>query len=98
MILNPGTATVSDKTMATTVEAILGAVHLDQGEPNFQAVLSTLGLGHEYLPAVTSSPFPRFLRTDVIHTVTINLLLDLSMTACQIAHVKVTGFSHIIEV
>jgi ribonuclease-3 len=32
VILNPGTLKVSAKTMATTVEAILGAAHIDGGD------------------------------------------------------------------
>ncbi|KAK5214803.1 hypothetical protein LTR72_012078 [Exophiala xenobiotica] len=49
VILNQGTPTVSDKTMATTVEAILGAVMLDGGADALSAVLLTLGLTHSLL-------------------------------------------------
>jgi ribonuclease-3 len=53
VILNPGTATVSDKTMATTVEAILGAVHIDGGDAALAQVMESLGLTHTLLEEVT---------------------------------------------
>lgn len=53
VILNPGTQSVSDKTMATTVEAILGAVYMDGGDGALNAVLVNLGLTHQYLESVT---------------------------------------------
>lgn len=53
VLLNQGTTSVSDKTMATTVEAILGAVYLDSGANAMSAVLVTLGLTHRFLEAVT---------------------------------------------
>jgi len=42
--LNPGTLDVSAKTMATTVEAILGAAQEDGGEMALRAVMGRLGL------------------------------------------------------
>ncbi|OQV03062.1 Ribonuclease III domain-containing protein isoform 3 [Cladophialophora immunda] len=51
VILNQGTVSVSDKTMATTVEAILGAVLIDGGNEALGAVLITLGLTHPLLQA-----------------------------------------------
>ena len=42
--LNPGTLDVSAKTMATTVEAILGAAQEDGGEVALRAVMRRLGL------------------------------------------------------
>jgi ribonuclease-3 len=53
VILNQGTLSVSDKTMATTIEAIHGAVLIDGGAGALSAVLVTLGLTHPFLEAVT---------------------------------------------
>lgn len=53
ILLDPSTRFVSDKTMATTVEAILGAVYMDSGADALNAVLVTLGLTHRFLEAVT---------------------------------------------
>ncbi|KAF2278957.1 uncharacterized protein EI97DRAFT_372268 [Westerdykella ornata] len=49
VVTNPGTPTVSPRTMATTVEAILGAVHLDGGDAALGQVMDTLGLNHPLL-------------------------------------------------
>lgn len=43
--------------MATTVEAILGAVHLDGGYDALVGVMDHLGLAHILLAAVMFSPF-----------------------------------------
>ena len=40
--------------MATTVEALLGAVFLDRGENAMQAVMTRLGLDHPLLHLVKS--------------------------------------------
>jgi hypothetical protein len=56
--LNPGTIRVSDGMMATTVEAILGAVHLDGGDAALATVMGNLGLTHDLL--VMSFPCPVF--------------------------------------
>ena len=53
--LNPGTTAVSKRTMATTVEAILGAVHRDGGEAAMARVMETLGVTHARLEPVTSN-------------------------------------------
>jgi ribonuclease III len=53
VLLNPGTTAVSDKTMATTVEAILGAVHVDGGDAALGLVMAKLGLTHALLDVVT---------------------------------------------
>ncbi|KAF1963887.1 hypothetical protein BU23DRAFT_495047 [Bimuria novae-zelandiae CBS 107.79] len=53
VLLNPGTTAVSDKTMATTVEAILGAVHVDGGDAALGMVMAKLGLTHALLDVVT---------------------------------------------
>lgn len=58
--LNPGTNNVSNKTMATTIEAILGAVHRDGGDAALEKVMERLGLTHALLEAVTSNPPPAF--------------------------------------
>lgn len=52
VILNMGTTSVSQKTMATTVEAILGAVSVDGGENALAAVLVILELTHPFLEVV----------------------------------------------
>ena len=44
---------MSDKTMATTVEAILGAVHVDGGDAALGMVMAKLGLTHTLLDVVT---------------------------------------------
>lgn len=50
--LSDGTKSVSDKTMSTVVEAIIGAVHQDGGGAAVAIVLGQLGLlRHEFLPA-----------------------------------------------
>ncbi|KAF1809634.1 ribonuclease III [Eremomyces bilateralis CBS 781.70] len=49
VMLNPGTTTLSAKTMATTVEAILGAVFIDGGDAALAQVMGTLGLTHTLL-------------------------------------------------
>ena len=53
VMLNPGTTQVSSNTMATTVQAILGAVHVDDGDVALARVMVTLGLIHDLLQAVT---------------------------------------------
>ena len=53
VILNLGTSVVSHKTMAITIEAILGAVFIDGGADALGAVLAILGLAHELLKVVT---------------------------------------------
>ncbi|KAK5061532.1 hypothetical protein LTR84_008076 [Exophiala bonariae] len=58
VILNQGTTAISDKTMATTVEAILGAVFIDGGADVLGAVLLTLELTHQLLEAVTLNLLP----------------------------------------
>ncbi|KAK7902929.1 hypothetical protein LTR67_002575 [Exophiala xenobiotica] len=52
IILSPGTTGVSDKTMATCVKALLGAVKLDGGDVDVAALVRHLKLGHELLDAV----------------------------------------------
>jgi dsRNA-specific ribonuclease len=44
---------VSEKTMATTMEALIGGVFCDSGEEALEKLLETLGLDHEYLKPVT---------------------------------------------
>ena len=59
ILLNLGTASVSDKTMATTMEAILGAVELDAGPDALTEVANRLGIVHSSLVTGTSSsPIP----------------------------------------
>jgi len=47
--LHPGTASVSARTMVTTVEAILGAAHIDGGDGALAQVVQGLGLTHDLL-------------------------------------------------
>lgn len=49
MILNPGNPRASDKTLATTIEAVIGAVKLDGGDAAVAALLTQLNLSHELL-------------------------------------------------
>ena len=56
-----GTKTVSQKTMATTVEAILGAVYKDGGDHALDTVLLALNVTHPFLEAVTLTLNPAFL-------------------------------------
>lgn len=51
--LNPGTDRVSQDMMATTIEAILGAVHLDGGDDALASVMARLGLTSELLVTFT---------------------------------------------
>jgi hypothetical protein len=53
-VLNPGTVGVSNRTMATLVEAIIGAVSQDSDDAAVEDVLSRLGIDHELLKPVTS--------------------------------------------
>lgn len=62
VIPNMGTPTVTESIMATCVEAILGAVLLDGGEPALARVLRTLDMSHEFLEAVTLTPLPLLLK------------------------------------
>lgn len=48
--LGSGQGAVSDKMMATAVEALIGAVHLDSGEGNYAAVkgvMDHLGIAYQ---------------------------------------------------
>lgn len=51
--LEPGTRAVSRKTMATTVEALIGAAYQDGGDLAVEQVVSQLGIDHEHFHAVT---------------------------------------------
>jgi len=72
VILNQGTATVSNKTMATTIEALIGAVFCDGGEEALEKVLETLQLDHEYLKSVMLTILSILLETGAEHTVLAN--------------------------
>ncbi|KAK5191251.1 hypothetical protein LTR99_001634 [Exophiala xenobiotica] len=52
VVLDRGTTNVTDKTMATCVKAVLGAVKFDGGDAAVAAVLRRLKLGHELLEPV----------------------------------------------
>lgn len=54
VLLNDGTTSVSDKTMATTVEALFGAVYLDAGKEALGKVLVTLGITSKFMEVATS--------------------------------------------
>ncbi len=49
IILNSGATSVSDKTMATFVKALFGAVKLDGGDAAVAGVVCQLKLRHELL-------------------------------------------------
>lgn len=48
IILHPGTPSVSEKTMATTMEAIFASVHLDGGDAAFDQVMRNLGIMNRF--------------------------------------------------
>ncbi|KAJ9609963.1 hypothetical protein H2200_006293 [Cladophialophora chaetospira] len=57
VVLNPGQTAVQDSIMATTVEAIIGAVDLDGGKAAAEKVIERLSLSHDLLkPATTILP------------------------------------------
>jgi dsRNA-specific ribonuclease len=59
VILNAGTLDVSRLSMASTIEAITGAVELDGGSEAVMQLVTRLGLVHPMLTSVTSRfPFP----------------------------------------
>ena len=72
VLLDPGATTVSKRTMATTMEALTGAVYLDGGDDALNKVFERLGFEHEYLHAVTSTPLPSSRRAGVVHTKIVN--------------------------
>ena len=49
IILSPGTTSVSDKTMATCLKAVCGAVKLDGGDAAVAGVVRQLKLRYELL-------------------------------------------------
>jgi ribonuclease-3 len=55
VVLNPGTTNVPDSVMATTVEAIIGAVSLDGGNDAVGRLIDKLNLNHDLLKAVMSN-------------------------------------------
>lgn len=75
VITNTGTPRVTANTMATTVEAILGAVYLDGGEDAVGRVLTTLGMTHEFLQAVTFTPSPPILMKECYTLIYANRVL-----------------------
>ncbi|KAK5081023.1 hypothetical protein LTR05_008340 [Lithohypha guttulata] len=61
IIDNPGTVRISDKMLATTVEALIGAAYCDAGDDGLAKAIAAFGLDeHEFLIAVTYhlSPLP----------------------------------------
>lgn len=56
IIKNGGTVIVSEKMMATAVEAILGAVHLDGGLDALTTVMENLGIIDPLRESVTCNP------------------------------------------
>jgi ribonuclease III len=66
VLLNPGTLDVSPLSMASTIEAIIGAVELDGGSEAVMQLVTRLGLVHPMLTSVTSKiPFPPLKRNDI---------------------------------
>jgi len=72
MKLNPGATAVSEKTMATTVEALIAAAFYDGGEDALEKLLDTLGLDHEYMHSVTLTILFLFQRTGATRAVLAN--------------------------
>jgi hypothetical protein len=60
--------------MATTVEAILGAVHLDGGDQALASVMIKLGLTSDLLVTSTILPFVRSVLRAIISISTTQLL------------------------
>ena len=58
--------------MATTIEALIGAVFCDGGEEALEKVLETLQLDHEYLKSVMLTILSILLETGAEHTVLAN--------------------------
>ena len=64
--MNPGTTKVSDAMIATTVEAILGAVHLDGGDDTLKTVMQNFGLSHTLLTVKLNLHYPyNIIRTRI---------------------------------
>lgn len=57
IVLNPGTTVVTDKMIATAMEAIIGAVSLDGGSNAVNRLLNALDLSHNLLRVVMSKFF-----------------------------------------
>lgn len=78
--------------MATTVEAIMGAVFLDRGEESMQVVMARLGLDHPLLNVVTSTS--ALLRkpssSSVPYTVDVTLL---GLFRCSLQFFKLAALS-----
>ena len=69
VILNPGTQAVSHASLATTVEAILGAVQLDGGSDALLQVATRLGLVPQMIIPVMSRIYslPPYLNKNHLH-------------------------------
>lgn len=52
VVLNPGTNDVSEKAMATTIQALIGAVYWDGGEKALIELFNTLKFDHKYFKQV----------------------------------------------
>lgn len=90
VILNPGTLQVSKGLMATTVEAILGAVELDGGPGALLQVATHLGLVHPLINLVKSQNYflhPRlnelYLQLTCITSSALPLTILCSSTLCS---------------
>lgn len=90
VILNPGTLDVSANSMATTMEAILGAVELDGGLEALTQLMTRLGLVHEMLTLVVlKSPLSLCERCNIY---TINVMTS-SALPLAISGSSTHGFS-----
>lgn len=72
VFLNPGTSAVSDKTMSTTMAALIGAVFCDGGGDALGKLLETLKLDHENLRSVMSKSIFFFRGAGATHAVWAN--------------------------
>lgn len=83
VILNPGTTSVGDQLLATTMKALFAAVYLDAGKEALERVLENLGITHEFLQVVTSISPPLFCERRVYTRLYANWVLRLRRWGTQ---------------
>lgn len=87
--LNPGTTTVSKNSMATTMEAIIGAVQLDGSPDALLQLLTRFGLVHEMLTSVMLKSLLSLYEQDDTYTVDV---MTLSALPLGISRISTHGF------
>lgn len=76
IIVNSGTIGVSEKMMATTIEALLAAAFEDGSNEALTQVMAAFALDHEYLQAVMSiSPQSRLFDSRILYPPVADLVL-----------------------